>query len=383
MSAGDPVPGDVPAIVASLREDPILVSQVMGNGATADVDAALHAKLEAAHVPVYVVLTATPAGYGANADEEIASLVHDQLGSDGVYYVHTTQGGGALQVYGDVDPSVTNDDTLYSLALYQGQDQVDPPHDEDSAWSSTPAASAGIVLDIAAHRTLPENGQPALSAGEVATYTHRPWVQTDYVFADDQPQPLSVGLLSVVAVTVAVVFTVLVYRLLAAAPGLAGRRALRAGARSDAIARARSRAEAELASLGRALERPGGDLDRRETARGCHEVATDLLASTDLLDLVGAQVLGVTGLAALRGRPAYRCCYVDPRHSPADGVAEVGRGLSVPVCRSCRTTIEQGGTPEPLREGREPYYEGDSVWARTGYGALSDELWRDVAAARR
>ena len=82
----------------------------------------------------------------------------------------------------------------------------------------------------------------------------------------------------------------------------------------------------------------------------------------------------------------YRCCFVNPTHGRGGHRADLPGGLSVPVCRPCQRDLAAGRRPDALLEPRRgedrPYYAGDTVWARTGYGALTDELWADVRADR-
>ncbi|WP_170286059.1 hypothetical protein [Nocardioides rubriscoriae] len=357
---------------------------MMGNGATAEVDAALHARLESASMPVFVVVTRTPPGFGGySVDDELASLIHAGLGLDGIYYVHTSLGEGHLATYGDVDPGATNDDTLVALARYTALEQVQKAVAAVSPDLEVPAvAEAAIVLDIAARPGIPDYEQPVLTDAQVAGYTARPWVAEGYVSEDDPTSPPSVGLSAVVGVTVALVVAITSYRLLNASSTARGRRTARAAAEREQVATARRDAQDAVEALELALERSvsgRGDLERRERASRCADAARGLLRSTDLLDLVGAAVLARTGTQTLRSATdPYRCCFIDPRHGRALHDADLVGGLSVPVCRPCQRDLRAGRKPAPLYDGSRPYYEGDSVWARIGYGTLSDVLCVDV-----
>ncbi len=72
---------------------------------------------------------------------------------------------------------------------------------------------------------------------------------------------------------------------------------------------------------------------------------------------------------------ARACASAGFRWAPAAGGARL-RGLPRPdgtaLCRRC------GLVSGPLGRAR-PWYELDTVWARTGYGAFVDELWQPVA----
>lgn len=413
------VPSTVAEITAALRQDPILVSQMLGNGATAQVLDALHAKLDLAQVPVYIVLTRTPVGLdGSSADEEIASLVHAKIGGEGIYYVHTSLGSGELVTYGDIDASVDNDDTLVSLARYTGLDQVDElitaTYGDDARVA--PATEAAIVLDVAANAAIPDYEQPVLTQAQLAGYSAPEWSTSTY-YVDSDLEPASVGLSALTGISVGLVVAAVAFRLVRAAmaggsawPTLTsrskrGEAALRptppAKKRSaDAVAPAdeepdvRTRATAAVAAL-------DDDLESRTAAAAAPERLRMAIESRDLarrllapqgahpLDVVGAMVLALTASRAIREQDEspYRCCFVNPLHGAGRNQADLPGGLSVSVCRPCERALETGVEPSDAltetRRGRtRPYYAGDSVWARTGFGTLSDELWLDVQRDR-
>ncbi|MEO9325913.1 hypothetical protein ABFT23_20635 [Nocardioides sp. C4-1] len=371
------------------------MSTMMGNGATAEVVAALREKADAAQVPVFVVLTRTPPAFAGRSqvDEELVSLVHAELGLDGLYYVHTSLGAGHFEAYGDLDPSVDNDAALYSLARYTAADQVDAAI--AAQWSTArvvaPTAEAGMVLDVAGLPPVPDYQEPVLPDEQVELYTGSAWTEAGFVYGGrgDETEPLAPGLGALLGVTVALCAGVLAYRLLRTATGRGEERRERGAGAAAELERARALAAEALAELESDLDSdraagPGVDL---ELALGSRDAARDVLDDrrAGLLDLVGAEVLARTGRSALDpGQTLYRCCFVDPRHGRGRHEAEVGGGLSVPVCRPCRRHLERHETPVALGDGRRgrPYYEGDSVWARTGYGTLTDTLWSDVARER-
>lgn len=409
-SAPDPVPATVDEIVAALRDDPILVSEMMGNGATQEVRDALHVKLEAAQVPVYVVLTRTPIGLdGGAADEELTALVHAELG-DGIYLVHTSLGYGELTTYGDVDPTVDNDDTLVSLARYTAMDQVtakvESTYGDDA--SVAPVAEAGVILDIAASATIPDYGESVLSEAQVAQYADLAWTSTGYRYDDGEDvEPVSVGLGALTAVSVGLVVAAVAFRLLRAAlAGDAPRRASPVAERRERAKPApaptkaapppdpRDDAQAALDTLNHDLEsRAAGRAtpERLRMAIETRDLARDLLTPdpADPLDVVGALVLARTASQAIRepGAAPYRCCFVNPTHGAGRYQADLPGGLAVSVCRPCERALESGQEPSDAlsetRRGRDrPYYAGDTVWARTGFGTLTDELWLDVQRDR-
>ena len=141
-----------------------------------------------------------------------------------------------------------------------------------------------------------------------------------------------------------------------------------------------------------------------DLARGSIEEARRLLddgpderaAETgDDLAGVGAWVLAETAWSVVRrrGDGHWVPCFTNPTHGEGRTRSSVGGGLEVPVCEQCAARIRKGSETSTLltspaggrRWGRSrpvPYYEDDSVWARTGFGALGDELWRELGRER-
>lgn len=145
--------------------------------------------------------------------------------------------------------------------------------------------------------------------------------------------------------------------------------------------------------------------DAVDLARGSIEEARRLLdagpderaAETgDDLAAVGAWVLAETAWSVVRrrGDGVWVPCFTNPTHGEGRTRAAVGGGLEVPVCEQCAARIRKGRETGTLltspESGRRrwarprpvPYYEVDSVWARTGFGALGDELWRELGRER-
>lgn len=101
------------------------------------------------------------------------------------------------------------------------------------------------------------------------------------------------------------------------------------------------------------------------------------------VDFLGAETLAQAGLVALRGGPRRRPCFFDPRHGEAtrDTVwRRDGIDAKLPACDACSSAIARDVAPASLLDGDRPYWQGDGVWARTGFGAL-DERVADVVLA--
>lgn len=145
--------------------------------------------------------------------------------------------------------------------------------------------------------------------------------------------------------------------------------------------------------LARGHSRDTESPDRIESVLLARTVAETLMRSDDVADLIGAVVVARTGLRDLeqlrtkRTLKAYRPCFFNPVHQPAYDRAtwRVGHAtVSLPACSTCLTAIRAGREPEVLRLGRrrQAYYERDDIWARTGFGALVDDLAAQVMADR-
>lgn len=76
-------------------------------------------------------------------------------------------------------------------------------------------------------------------------------------------------------------------------------------------------------------------------------------------------------------------CTLNPLHGRAATGVGWGVDLRVPACEACATALRDGRAPDALRDGDRPYFEGDSVWARTGFGALADDLVARVSRGER
>ncbi|CAB4922000.1 unannotated protein [freshwater metagenome] len=154
-------------------------------------------------------------------------------------------------------------------------------------------------------------------------------------------------------------------------------------------------ADAELLALATLLdEQP---VPRGERAQDAYQRALDAYTAArrrsvedaSTVDLVGVLVLvdlargELATAAALEagGRPPARVplCTFHPLHGRSARTVRWERGLRVPACAACSAAVRSDGTPDALRDGDRPYFEGDTVWARTGYGAFADDLVERVS----
>ncbi|KQY56514.1 MULTISPECIES: hypothetical protein [unclassified Nocardioides] len=398
----DDFAGTVGEIVAHLEHDPVLVEEVMGNGHTEAVLDALTAKAAKSSVPVHIVLTKAPPGLTTdNTAEELLTLLHARSGEDGVWFVSTSEvGHTALAVYGDIAPSVDNDELMLAGAVREAREAAtDAIRDSCGDCFATPVVEAGLVLDVVNAGLPGTYMENPLTDQQIEAYATSTWqgqgTRSPVGENAEMPTP---GLYAVVATVTALCVAVVGYRLVQAVGGVAHRPGSGKGTSASSrkprpapdpakeLDRARARASSATKKLSAALGRADDLVDwrRRDTAAACLERAETRTSSDGLLEVVGSLVLAQTGLHALEtSEGQYRCCYVDPRHGAADTESPLGGGASVPVCRACAGALEKGAELAPLHEkgrlgNRRPYYEGSTVWARTGFGALGGDWWQQV-----
>jgi hypothetical protein len=103
------------------------------------------------------------------------------------------------------------------------------------------------------------------------------------------------------------------------------------------------------------------------------------------IDHMGALQLAQDAAALLEGREPRRRCFFDPRHRRA--VTETRWRLGneeseVPACRRCERALRAGHMPDTLGDRGKPYFERDSVWARTGFGTIDHDVAARVLSGR-
>jgi len=139
--------------------------------------------------------------------------------------------------------------------------------------------------------------------------------------------------------------------------------------------------------------RPPSDAaqERQQHALDAYAAARRVLASDPrMVDLVGALVLVEDGSDALAdaealaaGRPARgptALCFFDPRHPGETKPVDWKPGLTVPACGSCRAALQTGHRPpDTLLDDGRPWFETDSLWARTGFGVFEPDLAQRVS----
>jgi hypothetical protein len=416
---------DIDALAEALREDGVVVDRVMGSGAAQEAHDRIATLVRETPFPVYVALVehpeGVPSGDRVDAAEAMAGLLNRRLG-DGLYVLQTTE-----SIQQEFSFGLGADPARLSLGAGSNADALDEAMQEAGRYRIGtedylyPPAVAEAEAQVRAAEDLVEMARESTGGDypvtldesdteELARYAVR-------VAATAEWRPSSEQYVSVRAASRG--FSVLVGGLAALAVALLVGQSLRGWPRSGAARRPDPRDEAKPVTpaasvpdlederrratrladaLGRALERADWDSlrDRDLAARALssRDAVEPLLASDDVGDVIGARVLAQSGTHDLgRGRRGSRdpfvTCFFDPRHPDAATTASwrLGDGMvDVPCCAACGTAVDEGGTPQYLRlpHGRRtvPYWERDDVWARTGFGAITDDLARDVLAER-
>lgn len=363
----------------------MVVQQAWGSGDAAGTDARITALLPQAPFDVRVAVVGTPvdAQSGTDASRYLASALARRIGEPGLYVVVADGAPVAIRA---VDTPW--DETLLSLQRYRDLDAVAAASGQDLL---APGLQAEVVVHTVVEATPVSDGDAATSTS-LSPETIRDLADREAELApfelpdhDDAPEPWGEGARWAAGTTVGVGLLVLLLQSLVGWPGW--RRRTSAGSTGptppDPVA-ARTEAERALAVLAQRLPSSTRHPLHEQAVRA-HDAAGLLLGSEDPLDLVGAYVLARAGERALRRRPGrpLAACFFDPRHlGPQQQVDERfgDADLVLTACRACAHDVATGARPSGLlAPGRglarsRPYYEGDSIWARTGYGTLSPDL---------
>ncbi|WP_210648933.1 hypothetical protein [Nocardioides sp. SYSU D00065] len=410
-------PSGLDALAEELRTDGVVVDRVLGTGEAQEAHDRIAAVVREVPFPVYVALVEQPDGLpddGIAAADALAGLLNRRLG-DGLYVLETSDSIQQVYSFGlGSDPSrlslaaYANADVLEAEAeAIRGDHVVVPPAVEAEAQARTAEELLGIGRgpfleggEYPATLTDAETRRLAERAVELAARADWRPEGGDYVSV----RTASRGLSALVGVLSGLVVALLLGQTLRGWPrrradGPDGREAAR-----PALAPPPDR-DAELARARELLDALSQDLERVDWARvrdsevagralTARDAGEPLLESRDVADLIGAQVIARAGSRDLaRGRrgsgDALRTCFFDPRHPEARASVSwrLGDGeVEVPCCTACAKRVGAGRTPDHLRlrarRGTEPYWNRDDVWARTGFGATSDYLARDVLADR-
>ncbi len=420
-------PIDLDALAEALRVDGVVVDRVMGSGEAEQADDRIAALVREVPFPVYVALVEQPDGLpddGLAATDALAGLLNRRLG-DGLYVLDTTEGIHQVYSFG-----LGADPTRLSLGASSNTDKLDEVMQEVGGYRIGtegyvyPSAIAKAEAQVRAAEDLVDMGREPASGEYPATLTDADAEQVAeralrvQAVADWRPgsdryasvRTADSGFSALVGVLSGLVIALLVGQTLRGWPrygkpghsGSKDRKARRprkvAATPPPDLDVERARARELVATLSKNLGRVDWasvrDRDVADRALAARDAAEPLLESDDVADVVGAQVLARAGSNDLsRGRrgsgQALQTCFFDPRHPDGGCRASwrLGDGeVEVPCCAACEADLAAGRTPDllrlPSRRGVRPYWERDDVWARTGFGATSDFLARDVLAGR-
>ncbi len=403
---------DVDQLARSLREDGVVIDVVMGSGESQDSHDRIAALVREVPFPVYVALVKTPEEIpnddSIEARDLLVSSLHRSLG-DGLYIVATDDGWISVTSWGlDADPDVLSGTARANVELIAKE--APELAAEHSPFPLVVEAEAQVrtAEDLIATAASPRSNYPLppvleqRDARELAeraitlenTAGFRPERTRVEVHASSRGLSVLVGCLT------AVLVALLLGQSLRGWPTRRGPVRERpkmwppttpdpATERAEAV-RLADQLAADVAATDWTAVRAHDVANRAVTAR---DVVGMLLASDDVADLIGAQVVARAGMKDLQrgvaghGAPL-RVCFFDPRHpSPCSSVYwPLGEGrVKVPGCAGCvrDATEDRGprmlclGEPEP-----RPYWEREDIWARTGYGTLTDTIAADVLHAR-
>lgn len=403
---------DVDRLAEALRVDHVVVDRVMGSGEAQEADDRIAALVREVSFPVYVALIDQPDGLPSDAvdsSDALAGLLSRRLG-DGLYVVQTTESILSVTSFGlDADP------TQLSLSAYDTSDVLD-----EAVLSlagehvSTPAAVEAeahvLTAEALVDRGRGEGAGSVLSGADADRLAERAiglqgaadWRPRTDEFVE--VRTASRGFSALVGSLAALVVALLVGQSLRGWPRR--RTVLPAEAAAEELAAApppdleteRGRARDLAGTLTQALSDTDwervADRDLAGRALTARDAVEPLLDSDDVADLVGAQVIARAGVHDLdRGQRGsggpLATCFFDPRHAEGRSTVSwrLGDGqVDVPCCSACAARVAEGTTPEHLRvsarRGTVPYWERDDVWARSGFGATTDFLARDVLADR-
>ncbi|TDB96857.1 hypothetical protein [Actinomadura sp. 7K534] len=390
--SSEPSPGE--RLAAALRRSPIYVDPSLASALPPTERRELIAEIGKSPAPVFVVLVPLVAGGTWSDSEDLATVVHDRLGRDGIF--------------------ITFDDRTDDLAAREwgGEHQA-----RDAAWAvaldramddAPLAAKLSRIIDLIVAGTGTREYK-RVSAELRARISRRP--ASPGVTApggEDGGLALPLGAAGAAAAGVAGLLLWRRRRMASAArrevedEGLLMPRTVFETANRANEDQLREQASHEVIAFGELLDEsdtPANERTRTLMTRAldAYQAAGKTLdAARGIPDLAGVLVLVDQGRDALasaqavaKGKPEIPpmpLCFFNPLHGDATTKLDwrpLGsrERLRVQACPTCARATRAKRTPEVLmdtRDGRPvPYYEADpkkSVWAETGYGQLREDL---------
>ena len=377
-------------IARGLRQSPLVVDPALAEAVPAAQRRAVLRAIDAAPYPVWAVLVPITPGdrYGGDASR-LLDVVHGRLGRDGVY--------------------VTVDDRVLTHAAF-GIDGEQPDLNQASTVGNFESRDYDEPQIIKVRRFVAALSAPDLAARYARTekrlreqserFSRPPPATAADEDADGDGGgngwTVPVGILTGLAAAAVAVRLVRRRRHARPAPPdepLIGARVF-AHAHTAQADELREQVEERLVAFADRIDRTGtpeneAAQERQQHALDAYAAARRVLASRpEMVDLVGALVLvedGAHALAAAEaleaGRPTPRVaplCFFDPRHPGSTKPVDWKGELTVPACGTCRGELRAGRPPDALRDDGRPWFETDSLWARTGYGVFEPDLAQRV-----
>jgi MYXO-CTERM domain-containing protein len=373
-------------IAAQLRRSPLVVDPALAEAVPAAQRHAVLRAIKAAPYPVWAVLVPLTPGdrYGGDASRFL-NVIHGRLGRDGVY--------------------VTVDDRLLTTEAF-GVDDDHPDLYQASTVGNFESREFDEPQIAKVRRFVEVLGAPDLTARYERTEARlrrqrEQFAPPPAATADGEDEGGGSGwLLPVGVLALLGAGGVFVHRRRHrhARPAPVDEALLPARvfqhahtAQADEL---REQIEERLLTFADRIDRTGTPSDpaaqeRQQHALDAYAAARRVLSSDPrMVDLVGALVLvedGTHALAAAEaletGRPAPRpvpLCFFDPRHPGSTKPIEWKPDLTVPACGTCRGELRGGRSPDALRDDGHPWFETDSLWARTGFGLFEPDLAQRV-----
>lgn len=377
-------------IAATLRRSPLVVDPALAEAVPPAQRRAVLRAIEAAPYPVWaVLLPLTPGDRYGGDPSRFLDVVHGRLGRDGVY--------------------VTVDDRLLTTRAF-GVDDADPDLYQASSVGNFESREYDEPQIVKVRRFVEALSAPDLAARFERTEARlradrekfSPPPPADGTAEDDGGATGWVAVLGILAALGA--GSALVHRRRRrhrrARPAPADEPLIPARvfqhAHTAQAAELREQIEERLLTFAERIDRRGTPSDeaaqeRQQHALDAYAAARRVLSSDPrMVDLVGALVLVEDGSRALAaaealeaGLPVTRpvpLCFFDPRHPGSTKPIEWKRDLTVPACGACRSDLRGGRAPDALRDDGKPWFETDSLWARTGFGLFKPDLAQRVGS---
>ncbi len=363
-------------IATALAKDPLYIDPAYASGLPDSLRQSVRTKALALGYPVYtIVLPLVPSDAFQGKERNVITLVMDALRTPGLYVV--VDGGNRFPWYEARELPQLDDAKLRNAR----QHALD-----DTGYDAGPTEVVARFYELLAG--------PALPAPTRTTTTSNR--RGDSSAADDGNGGMIAGGIFVGIVLLLIVLGVVIGRK-RRTPGARKAFTIPPHVAATVAAERRRRltkeTTAELTQLGSDLAAlptvAGEGLRHQQLALDAHDAAGRVLdASRDLVDVVGAMVLLDKGRqeydaaqAVAAGRkPAevQPLCAFNPLHGRASGrptrVEADGNTLTLPLCAECRRALKHKNAPASLPGDDGPYWHGDDLWARTFFGAITDDL---------